>query len=253
MHSMTWRDRLAQRRAACEDSAEVEDVDTLVQNSEQRTLWYKEIGTGNIVNSGEVFFGVRAYHFRIWVGGTWVEYLHPMLDYRKQDPGYIVLFTDSRMERVIVQAKFGGGNPGASLLDPLRESKKGMLVAPTFEASASNLKAGVTAVGNAAIVHEAIARGELMGPEIIQDENRFCLKRNGEQVLVLNDERWEKAVQSLAPREFVVTLEELIEIVFDGDSGAGHGGRARSEANEHLAQVFGIFMAIRHRRMFAAS
>lgn len=248
--SESWRSKLARCRAECQDSAEVTDIGPLVGGMNQQTRWYQD-GAGNIVNEREAFFSVRAFLFRVWVASTktWVTYCHPMLDYRAQDPGYIVLFTDQRMEHIVVQAKFGGGNPGASLTDPVREIKKGMLMAPSFEASASNLKAGVQTVRNGDLVRGAIEAGLLEGPEIIQDENRFCFKRNGEQVLVLDDDTWAKLVANLGPREFVVTYHELTEIIVDGDQGAGHGGRARSEANEHLTQVFAVLSVLRQRRM----
>lgn len=245
----SWRSRLARCRAECVDSAEVIAINELFEHRSQRTVWYQD-DAGNIVNKGEAFFANRALLFRVWNEGTktWITFSHPVLDYRAQDPGYIVLFTDQRMEHIVVQAKFGGGNPGASLTDPVREIKKGMLMAPSFEASASNLKAGVQTVRNGDLVRGAIEAGLLEGPEIIQDENRFCFKRNGEQVLVLDDDTWAKLVANLGPREFVVTYHELMEIIVDGDPGVGHGGRARSEANEHLTQVFAVLSVLRQRR-----
>lgn len=232
----TWREWLARCRAASNASSRPGTMAELFQFTQQ-TMWLA-LADGNIINAARAFMSLTAIFFCNARGNT--VFGHPILDYREQEPGNVILFVDPTRRYVIVQAKFGLGSPGAMLDDPERATKKGVLVAPSFEASDSNIKSGTTSVLFCDLVRSAKETGRVEGPLVIQDENRFINKRNIEGVIVLTMQEWVHVINQLPPNHCIVTIQELMEII-EGEPVQG-SERKRSEGNEHLLQVAGVLL-----------
>lgn len=244
----TWQQWLMKCRVASTRHSRRIGVKQLVDMNRQPIAWYSDLRTGDLVNAEGAFMDCTAMEYYTHEDAPMPTHATPIFGYEKQEAGFVFLFVDPSLTYAIVQAKFGGGNPGAQLTDTARETKKGILVAPTFEASASNLFHSGGAISYNSIVRYALHQGRIKGPEVIQDEGRFDRKRNVVGVLVLTEAEWGTLCTHLNSSQRIVSYEELSEILYDGDgSGVGYEYRMRSEGNEHLLQVFGILTISRIR------
>ena len=182
----TWRAWLARARLVSRWWAKRISTNALIDMVGQKTPWRLDPETGDLVNPRREFMDGAALAYYVDEYAQGPLYATPIFGCEQQEPGIVVLFADSTMDHVIVQAKFGGGNPGADLNDPQRAAKKGVLVAPTFQASMSNLKVGVGAVGRAGFVQQALLENRVSAVQVSQDENRFLGKSNKICVIALS-------------------------------------------------------------------